>query len=221
MKILLAGGGKLVYFLARTFQAKGYAAVIVNPDMEECRWLAKRLKSLIVHGDASDPRILEEARAEEMDVILAATPRDEVNLAICQIGESLFGVRRTMALVQDPEQEAVFLKLGVSGAFSITQILSGLIERRVETEGVVNLVPLGEGQVNLTEVALSRTAPVAGKALKDVSMPPDSLITCIIRQGHTIIPRGDTVIEGGDRLVTLTAPENHAKVLRLLTGERG
>ena len=221
MKILLAGGGKLVYFLARTFQAKGYAAIIVNPDLEECQWLAKRLKSLIVHGDASDPRILEEAQAETMDVSLAATARDEVNLAICQIAESLFGVPRTMALVHDPEQEEVFIKLGVKGAFSITHILSGLIERRVETEGVVNLVPLGEGKINLTEIALPLSAPVAGKALRDVDMPPDSLVTCIIRQGHTIIPRGDTEIHGGDRLVTLTAPENHAKVIRLLTGERG
>ena len=220
LRVLMAGGGRLAYFLARDLLAKGNRVTVVNRNPAESRWLARRLNATVVEGDASSPRILGEAGAESMDVVLAVTPHDEDNLVICQASEKLFGVRRTLALVNDPELETVFKALGVQGAFSLSQVLAGLLERRVESATVLNLVPLGEGEVTLTEVVLDAGTPAVGKTLGQLALPTDSLVACLFRNGQAMVPRGWTRLQPGDRLVLMASAESYAAALRLLTGER-
>jgi len=221
MKILVVGQGRLVYFLCRTFLSKNYAVTIIDPDREECTWLARHLKAVVVHGDGSDPRLLEEAGAEGVNAVVAITPRDEDNLAVCQLAQHYFTIPRTLALVNDPAQEQVFKDLGVGSAFSITQIISSLIEQRVDSGDIINLIPVGEGKVNLTEVILNPDSPAAGQALADIALPEGSLVACVFRGEETMIPRGGTVLLAGDRLVLMTLPENHGRVVQLLTEESG
>jgi trk system potassium uptake protein TrkA len=219
MNTLIVGGGKLVYFLSRTFASKGYQVTIVNRDKTECVWLARHLKATVVYGDGSDPRILEEAQAAGTDAVLAVTPNDEDNLAICQLARLRFNVPKTLALVNDPDNEEVFRKLGVTTAFSTTRLLSNLIEQKAAFEDITSLAPLADGKVNITEVILDEAAPVIGRALTDVGLPPDSLIAGIIRDEQPIIPRGITTLQARDRLIVITLPENHGRVLKMLTGD--
>ncbi|MBN1459603.1 MAG: TrkA family potassium uptake protein, partial [Armatimonadetes bacterium] len=119
MKVLIAGGGKTLYFLSRNFAAKGYSVVIVNRNKQECVQLARQLAATVVCGDASDPEILEESGAIGADAVLAITPNDQDNLAICQLAALQFGVPRVVALANDPDNAEVFEQLGVS-SFSLT-----------------------------------------------------------------------------------------------------
>ncbi len=218
MNTLIVGGGKLVYFLSRTFFSKGYQVTIINRDKSECIWLARQLKATVVYGDGSDPRILEEAQADGTDTLLAVTPNDEDNLAICQLAHLRFGVPRTLALVNDPDNEDVFRSLGVTRVFSTTRLLSNLIEQKAAFEDITSLAPLADGKVNVSEVALRDDSPVVGRSLLDIGLPPDSLIAGIIRDGRPIIPRGSTALEPHDRLIVITLPENHGQVLKMLAG---
>lgn len=218
MRILIVGGEKLVYFLARSFLAKGHEVTVINRSREECSRLARRLKATIIHGDGSDPQILDEAEAAAADAMVAATPNDQDNLVICQLARERFKVARTLALVNDPDNEMVFKELGIRAA-STTRILSGLIEQHAGYEEIINLAPLAEGKVNATEIILRADSPVAGKALAEIALPPDCLVAIVLREGHPIIPRGNTVLTVGDHVVVMTMPENHGQVLRLLTGD--
>lgn len=209
----------MIYFLGRTFLAKGYYVTVINRNHEECVRLARRLKATVVHGDGSNPRILEEAGANTVDAILAVTPNDQDNLVICQLADLQFHVPRTLALVNDPDNEEVFRKLGITAAFSTTRILASLIEQRAGFEDITNLIPAGEGKVNITEVVLQESSPVAGKPLHGITLPVNSLIACVLRPDKTIIPRGDTQLCAGDRLIVVSLPENQGQVLRALTGE--
>lgn len=220
MNIIVVGGGKLLYFLTRTFLSKGYTVTIINREQAECRWLARTLKATVVHGEGSDLQILEEAGAETADAILAVTPNDQDNLVICQLADIYFHVRKTLALVNDPDNEEVFSKLGISATFSTTRILSSLIEQRTGFENIINLIPISEGKVNVTEVILEKDSPVIGKALREIGLPESSLIAGIIRKNHPIIPSGTTVLKEGDQLITITTPDNIGKVIRVLTGDR-
>ena len=221
MKIIVVGGAPLVYFLCRTFISKGHAVVLINRDREECSRLARRLKATVVHGDGSDPQILAEAGAEGADALLTVTPNDEDNLVICEIAARRFGVPRTLALVNDPDNEQVFKELSNATAFSATRLLANLIEQRAGFEEITNLIPIGEGKINVTEIALSEDAPVVGKSLKDVALPEDALIAGILRDGDPIVPRGLTVLRARDRLILITLPGNHGQVLKSLLGESG
>jgi trk system potassium uptake protein TrkA len=218
MHILIVGGQKVVYFLSRTFLSKGYQVTIINRDKEECTLLARRLKATVVFGDGSDPRILEDAEADAADALLAVTPYDQDNLVICQLAELCFHIPRRLALVNDPENEQVFSKLGIT-AVSTTRILSSLIEQRAGFEEIINLIPIDEGKVNLTEVVLHETSPVIGRPLRDIALPENSLVAYILRQAQPIVPRGPTILQTQDRLIVITLPENHGQVLRALTGD--
>jgi trk system potassium uptake protein TrkA len=200
------------------FNSKGYEAVIIDSDAGECEELARQLKSLVVHGDGSDARILQEAGAMGADVLLAITPNDQENLIICQIAAMQFQVPRTLALANDPDNVAVFEKLGVS-AFSTTRIIGMMIEQRTDYAQITNPLPVGEDNVIVTEITLDAHSPVVGKLLKDITLPLNSLVAMAIRDNHPMVPRGTHRFYAEERLVLITLPENHGTVIRTFTGE--
>ncbi len=218
MKVLIVGGGKTLYFLCRNFSARGYDVVIINRNPEECVQLARQLPAAVVCGDGSDAETLKEAGAMEADAVLAITPNDQDNLVICQIASRLYKVPRTIALTNDPDNVPIFEKLGVS-AFSIVQIVSSLIEQHASQEQILNLLPVAEGRVNVTELVLDTESPVVGKQLKDIVLPENALIAVVIRDNAPIIPRGANDLRAGDRIVVITLPENHGPIIKYLTGE--
>lgn len=218
MNILVVGGGKVVYFLARAFLSKGYNVTVINRHLEECTQLARTLRATIVHGDGSDPRILEESGAYMADALVAVTSRDQKNLVVCQMAVRKFQIPRAIALVNDPENEIVFDKLGIQ-AISPTRILSSLIEQKTGLEDILNLIPLHEGKINVTEILLDQPSEVIGKSLSEISLPENSLIASIVRHDEIIIPHGATILRQSDKLIVMTTPDNHGKVIKTFTGE--
>jgi trk system potassium uptake protein TrkA len=218
MNIIIAGGGKTVYFLCRNFISKGYKVTVINKDHDESVWLARKLKVISIYGDWSSPSILEEAGANFADVALAVTPNDHDNLAFCQIANLHFKVSQTFALVNDPDNEDIFKQLGVP-AISTTHILSNMIEQRVGFNEITNLITVGEGKINITELDISETSLVVGKQVKDIQFPKDSLLVYVIHDGKPIVPKGDTILYSGDHVFVVSLPENYAQTIRMLTGE--
>jgi trk system potassium uptake protein TrkA len=219
MRVIIAGGGKVAYFLARNFLAKGHTVVSVSDNLADCRWLARRLKATVVHGDGSDPAVLEEAGAHEADAVLAATQSDQDNLVICQIAEARFHVPTTLAVVNDPDNRTVFPRLGVKNVVCITELASNLIEELATADEITNLTVMAGGAVNVAELVVRDTSPVLGRPLAEASLPPDVLIAGVVRDGCATIAHGDTVLVAGDRIVLVTLPRSHGRAVRLLTGE--
>ena len=219
MKIILIGGSKLAYFLAKQFASKNYYTTIINDDYDEAKTLSRSLKATVIHGQGSDPATLVEAGAYQADVVLSLTTQDEDNLIACQIAQKEYGVPRTIALVNDPENQAIFEKLGISVAFSATQIIASLIEQQTATSDIQNLLPIAEGKVNVTEIALEADNPVVGKTINEISLPKGTLIGCIIRRGKVIVPNGNNSLQALDRLVVLGQPESYGELMRLLCRE--
>ena len=99
MRCILVGGGKTAYFLARDFISKGYHVTLVVRNGGEATSLSRRVRATVLHGDGSDPELLEEAGARRADVLLALTPHDEDNLVACQLAQRMFGVPRTISVL--------------------------------------------------------------------------------------------------------------------------
>lgn len=218
MKVIIIGGGRSLYFLAQTFGRKGHTVTIINLDAAECARLAGQIDATIVHGDGSDQRILEEAGARAADVVLAATPSDPDNLIACHLARTRFTVPRAIALVNDPDNQSVFRDLGIDG-ISTALTVASLIEQRAALDQVTNLIPAGDGKVTISEVTLAESFPQAGRPIAEIEFPRDALIAVVIRDGETIIPRGDTELSVGDRVLLVTLSETHDQALKVLTGE--
>ena len=222
MRLLLIGGGETIetiYFLAKLFAQRGHQVTIVNPHPAEAKILSRRVDATVILGDGSDPAVLEEAGARRADVLLSLTPNDPDNLVACQISQTLYGVPRTMALVNDPDNEEVFRQLGISEVFSATRVIGSLLEGRTVSDEITHLFPAAEGQLYVTEVVLGEDAPAAGKTLVELALPKDSLVAAVIRDGQVVVPRGENRLQVADRLLLVALPEHQDQVLRILTGE--
>lgn len=218
MKIITIGSGKLVHFLAKQFASKGHQLTVIDPDTAEATALSRTLKATIILGKGSNPRVLKEAGVYEADVLISLTSRDQDNLIACQIAQKKYGVPRTIALVNDPENRDVFEKLGVSVAFSATQAIASIIEQQTNFEEIKNLIPVAEGKINLTEITVSEDCSLMGKTLQELKLPEGTLIACILREGKVIVPKGHNTINSQDRLIVISQPEQHGELLRYLTG---
>lgn len=216
MRIILIGGSKLAYFLAKQFASKNYHTTIINGDRTEATTLSRTLKATVIHGEGSDPATLAQAGAYQADAILSLTAQDEDNLIACQIAQKEYGVPRAIALVNDPENQSIFEQLGISVAFSATQIIASLIEQQTGTEEIKNLLPVAEGKVNVTEIALQSDNPVVGKTIDEIGLPSGTLIACILRQNQVIVPNGNHSLQAQDRLVVIGQPENYGQLMRLI-----
>lgn len=218
MNVLIVGGGRAVYFISRAFVAKEHHVTVINRDRDDCIQLGRRLKAKVLFGDGTDASVLEDAEARRADVVLAMTPYDQENLAVCQLAATLFGVRRTFALVNDPDHEEVFKELGI-GAFATTPIIANMIEQQTSLDQITSLIPLSGGKVNITDVRLESDSPVVGMTLQEIELPRESLVAVLIRDDSTIVPSGATRLTAGDHVVLVTVPENHTDTLAVITGK--
>lgn len=219
MRIILIGGNETVYFLARQLKTKDHHITIINRDEFHCQQLFRHTDATVIHGDGTDQNTLEEAGARQADVVLALTPYDQDNLVSCQIAKKIFGVPRTIALVNDPENEEVFQKLGVTDAFSSTHVIASMIEQRASFDDITRLMPVGEGHIHVADVKLDRYSPVIGKNLMELNISEHTLIACILRNDEVIIPRGQNQLEVGDHVVLISKPGYEEADLRILTGD--
>jgi trk system potassium uptake protein TrkA len=216
LKIILVGGERITYYLARSFINKGFKVVVIHKNRVFCEELSKSLKALIINGDGSKREVLEQAEPLKNDIVVALTPRDQDNFIICQQAKNIFSVERTLALVNDPENLQIFKELGIKNAISTTDLIASIIEQRLSVEEIINLIPVEEGKINITEIILGNNSPVIGKKLRDAGLPKGAIIGSIIRGNEIIIPYGDTMLKEGDKLLLISLLEVQSKALELL-----
>lgn len=218
MRVILIGQAKLAYFLSRQFASKGYSLTIITPSEDDATALSRKLKATVLVGDGSDPAILAAANAYRADVLLALMPQDEDNLVACQFAQRHYGVPRTIAIVNDPDNRVVFEKLGVNLAFSATEVLGSLIEQQADYETIKTLMPVAAGEVTVSELALQDNSPGADRAVQNLPLP-GALIACVIRAGRSFVPQADTVLQAGDRLIVVSETSQVGPALRAIMGK--
>lgn len=218
MYILIVGAGKVGYFLARRLCAQSHTVSVVDKDKPLCEEVAKEIEALVINGDGCDPRILQEAGIERADVVAAVTGDDEDNLIICQLAKERFGIQRTVGRVNNPDNEHTFAELGIDVPVDSTKIIAKIIEEEVSFSDFVNLMSFKRGKLAILRVDLPSDSPVINKAVKDVELPPDSVLVSIVRGEEVIVPKGTTVLKPGDDIIAIAAIGTEPKLLDLLVG---
>ena len=219
MYIVIVGGGRIGFHLARKLVQDKHAVVIIEKDKTVCEGISQRLDAMVIHGDGCEPKTLEDADVGRADVIAAVTAEDEDNFIICQLAKEVFGVRRTVARVSNPQNEHIFTELGVDVPVNATTIIAKIIEEEASFEDFVNLMTFKRGKLALVRVDLSAESPVIDKLVKDVSLPQNSVLVSIVRGDSIIVPKGETVLLKGDDIIALTTIENEQQLLDLLIGK--
>jgi trk/ktr system potassium uptake protein len=220
VRAIIAGGGNVGRHLASDLVDRGHEVTLIEQDpgpLAKAEHTAPRVS--MVMGDACELWVLEKARIQTADVVVAATGDDEDNLVISLLAKQEYSVPRVLARVNHPKNEWLFTdQWGVDAAVSPPHILTSLVEEAVTVGDLVRLLPLERGRAALVELTLPPESPNVGHALYELRLPPDSAIVAILREGHVVIPQPETVLAEGDEIVALTAPEAEDQLRGVVMG---
>ena len=218
MYIIVVGCGKIGYQLARALLAMGHEMLVIESDPRRCGPLQDELGSVVLHGDATRVEVLKEAGAARADVLVAVAGRDDDNLAACQLAKDLLGTRKTMALVKDPQNEALFRLLGVDVIINSTHLVLSSIEEEIPGRAMVHLMNLGAPGTEMVSINIPSDAAVVGRALGDIPLPPHSFLSLVVKPQGPTLPMDEVVIESGDDVVAVTSSEEEQLLYQTLTG---
>ena len=218
MYIIIIGGGKVGYYLAKTLLSYKHNVVVVEPQKDLCEKLANQLNIPVCNGDGTTIDKLDEVNASKADILIAVTGRDEDNLIACQLAKSNFGIKRTISRVNNPKNIEVFKKLGVDMAVSSTSIIADMIEQEVDYVGMKTLMMLKNGKITLSEIEVMENSTVCNKSLKEINLPKDSILISVIRDEEVIIPNGYTVLQKGDNVLAVSSKENQEILKKFFIG---
>ena len=215
--ILIVGGRSQARSLAESLINKKYRVTIINDDYDYCTLLTDIDKLNIIHGDGSKPYVLEDANVATCDIAIVLGDHDTDNLIICELCQH-FGVKKTVAVVNDPKKTDFFYKMGVSSVVCANNAITSIIEQQAIMDELATVVPIGEGRVRLTEVVVPDESPIIGKRLAEIGLPQHSVIGCILRGDASIVPRGDTTVERDDTLLLISSSDDEPRAIRIITG---
>lgn len=215
MYVIVAGGGKVGFYLARELIGQGNEVLIIERDGQRVEQIANDLGNVVLKGNADEASVIAEAGANRADVVCAVTGDDEDNLVICQVAKRRFNVPRTIARISNPANERIFRLLGIDATVSSTEIILSVIEQEIPSETLVPLLRLRHTDVEVVDARLPADSPLDGTALRDLRLPAESLVAIIIRDGEPIFPGGATTLRSGDEIIALTR-STHEDALRTL-----
>ena len=217
--VIVVGGGRVGYFLAKALLENHIEVAIIESNKEIFELVSLQVDCPVILGDGSSTAVLEMAGANRASVFVAVTNHDHDNLIACQIAKQQFGVPKTIARVKNPKNEDVMQKLGVDITVSSTSIISTVIQSELPHQRIRQVLDLHSGQLELIEYRLDARSPVAGKRLRDITFPADCNIVSITRGADSVLPRGDTTFEANDEVLALVKGPAEADLRRLLLGD--
>ena len=218
MYIIVVGGGKVGYYLAKELVEDGHEVLVIEKDSAKCERIADELGDIVLSGDGCEASTMEMAGFGRADMVIAVTGDDEDNLVVCQVAKHRFNVPRTVARVMDPKNEVIFRKLGIDTTVSATSAILAQIEQELPTHPLIPLMTLKGSGLEIVEVKVPADAAVVGKAIRDLLLPHQSLISLIVNsdgQPRTATP--DTIIHAGDEVVAVTMRETEGSLRAALT----
>jgi trk system potassium uptake protein TrkA len=209
MYIIVVGGGRVGYYLARALLEEGHEVLIMEKQANICEAINDELGSICFRGDGCEVATLAEVGTERADMLVAVTGDDEDNLVACQVAKHTFNVPRTIARIRNPRNAMLFKKLGVDATVSSTNVILEYIEEKVPTHPLTRLLAIEDSGQEIVEIKIPPDASTVGKSIRELSIPPGTTLALVIREkGKNRIPTLDTILQAGDRIIALTTPES-------------
>jgi trk system potassium uptake protein TrkA len=218
MYILIVGGGRIGYNLAKILLGEGHEVLVIEKDPSRYELIVEELGSVALLGDGSRVGVLKEAGAARADLLIAATGKDEDNLAACQLARHLFNIPKTIAVVNSPQNEPLFLILGVDVTVNSTELVLSHIEAEIPGRPMVHLIALRGVNWEVVSIKIPPDGALVGKPIKDVVLPPNSFLALVIKDGGPITPTDETILEAHDEVMAVTTPEEEQLLWETLTG---
>lgn len=214
-KVLILGGGKLGYHLARTLIESDHYVCLIENNRNRCEYLSDNLQIPVICGDGTRPEVLAKAKATAFDVFVAVTGKDEDNLVGCEIAKKQFGVKRTVSRSNNPKNISIMKSLGVDITLNTTKIIADMIDHEIDSAPVQMMASINNSNAIISEYDIPENWSKSGKKIMELEIPEGCVLVYIIRDDELLIPRGSSVIMAGDRVLALTVGNASKKLKKI------
>lgn len=215
MYIVIMGGGRVGLNLAYSLVAGGHDVTLIENDSNLCNNAASELDALVICGNGTDIKTLEEANIADADVFVAATGHDEANLLSCILVKD-YNIKKIIARVSNPDHEDAFKKVGIDDVISPELTAASYLEKLIVRPKIADLIIIGKGNAELLEIRVKNKS-VIGKRIMDVSPTDDFIIAALYKNGEITIPKKDNILHDGDRISVLVKRNAVKKTTKLFT----
>ena len=210
-QVMLVGGGRIAYYLAKQLLESGLDVKIIESDYARCEELSQLLpKATILHGDGTNEAVLRESGIAQTDAFASLTGMDEENILMSLYVRKSFPRVKVVTKVNRASFQSILSALDVGSVYNSRHSASNLICRYVRAmqnsvgSKVETLYKLVGGRVEALEFRAAEGSPVCGTPLSTLRLRRNLLIGSINRSGKIIIPSGSDTIEPGDTVIVIT-----------------
>jgi len=213
--VAVIGGGNVGLMLAKSLEALKIKTKIIEKNMNRCQVLSQELKStLVINGDGTDLKLLEQEDIGGCDVTVSVTNNDEKNL-LCSLLAKQLGSKRVIARVTNVLNIRLFEKVGIDIAVSSKTSAIKEVKNDIDENDIDILASVEQGQGEVLEIEVTRE--FAGKKVMELNMPANAIIGVIQSRGQIIIPNGYTELKYCDLMMIFTTSENAPKIREFFT----
>ena len=222
MNIIILGAGQVGSTVATELaKEESNEITVIDTNQQILSELQDRLDLRTICGNGSYPGLLDDAGADDADMIIALTNSDEINMIACQIASSIFHTPTKIARIRSPEylrRPGLFAEdsIPVDVIISPESLVTEYIYHLIEHPSAMQVFDFAGGRVQLVAVKAYDDGLMVGRELKtmnEVVPKVDMRVAAIFREGQSILPSAECVIETGDEVFFLAAREHIPTVI--------
>jgi trk system potassium uptake protein TrkA len=209
-RVILCGGGRVSYYLAKQLDRSGISVTLIEQNPDRCVQLASALPGVtVIHGDASDSRLLESEGLDDCDALVTLTGLDELNMVISLQG-TVQKVPQVITKLSRAENMHVVDLLPIGSTISPKQLCCNTIvcyvrALRNQSGAARTIHTIADGHAEALEFLVDADAKNIGQPLKNLQLKKNVLIGCITHSGRQEVPAGDSFYEEGDTVIVVTS----------------
>lgn len=204
MKIIIVGGGKVGYTLAKQLTTENHDITLIDNDAEVLSHADETLDIMCIRGNGASVEILKEANISEADLLIAVTDSDELNMICCVIGKKL-GAQHTIARIRNTDysnehkmlKQELELDMVINPEMDAAAEISRMVQFPSATDDVETFA---NNMLEMVEFRVLETDPIIDVKLMDLTkILPSKVLFCAVRRDDEIsIPKGSYTFKEND-----------------------
>lgn len=203
MYVIIVGAGRVGQNLANSLIRQGITVTLIEDNEVKSSEVANEINAMVIKGDATNIKILEEADISEADVFVAATGHDEVNLLTSVLAQKYENIKKIIARVNELEHVEAFNRVGIKITVSPESTVATYLERIITRPKIADLIVLGRGTTELLDIKIENKK-LFGKRVLDYSPTENYMVCAVYEDNELIIPQEDTLFYKDQRISVLT-----------------
>jgi len=225
MYILIVNEQPLGRSLAAALVNHGHEVAYVDEDGEFCNMVTSELGCLVIQGENTNLRVLQEAGLERADVVVALLDKDIKNIMVGLFAKQ-FNVPRILARLRQQHYRAAYELAGIDRIFSAFDFLLNELLMTIEEPNVRQVMNLGSGETEIAAIDVPERSPLLSQRLSTLwehrDFPEGALILGLLKaQDQTfLLPREQPTLAAEDEVLALGNAEDIHQISLILSNKR-